>query len=187
MHRQPQPKAQAKILRGLFAQHGIAIAHRQALDHVASLNGFSDWHVMNRTLASRPSQASSTAAPASKLWQCRFEAIGYVEDRETLEALTETLTDQHEVWEQLAVEAAELGFPRLVSASIEPDDAQDDTDIKVFVSITLEGHTATRENESPSQMVCDVLDQLAEVVSCDESGENRVNAQDWQLVEIDRN
>jgi len=44
--RTPQPSQQAKILRTLFASHGINVRHTLALEAVAQMSGYANTHVM---------------------------------------------------------------------------------------------------------------------------------------------
>ncbi|KWU26329.1 glyoxalase superfamily protein [Burkholderia cenocepacia] len=44
MHHTPNLKSKAEILAQLFNEQGMQLAHQQALDFVARLEGFKDWH-----------------------------------------------------------------------------------------------------------------------------------------------
>jgi hypothetical protein len=61
MNRVPEIKKQAVMLRGFFAELGVQLTHRQALDRVAMLHGYPGWQVMEKQ--SRPA-SGTVAGPA---------------------------------------------------------------------------------------------------------------------------
>lgn len=47
-------KQNAKQLRGLLAEKGTVISHSEALERIATQNGFKDWNTLHAAIATRP-------------------------------------------------------------------------------------------------------------------------------------
>jgi hypothetical protein len=45
--RLPMPKAAAQVLKGALADKGLSVTHAQALELIARVYGYNDWHSMN--------------------------------------------------------------------------------------------------------------------------------------------
>jgi hypothetical protein len=200
MHREPTPKAQATILRQIFADNGVDLAHRKVLDFVARLHGHANWQVMS---ANTPEVAIPVPPPVSfngtpmplrraravaegplKCYQ--FDGIAYVDSRDAMEAL-EAISYKctPELWAAVEKDALELGFTGLGSISIEEDEGQDDDDIKVFVSVELYGRSLLRENDSASEVLACILDRLAAPACTDAAGNVLAEPEDWEVLSID--
>jgi hypothetical protein len=62
MIRAPEIKKQAVILREFFAEEGVKLTHRQALDRVAKMQGYPGWQVMEKHLRTQPVAANNTTS-----------------------------------------------------------------------------------------------------------------------------
>jgi hypothetical protein len=62
MIRAPEVKKQAVMLRGFFADQGVNLTHRQALDRVAQMQGHPSWQVMEKHLRTQPVDTRSVTA-----------------------------------------------------------------------------------------------------------------------------
>jgi hypothetical protein len=203
MHREPTPKSQAKIVRRAFADHGVDLPHRQALDVVAQVHGHANWHVMQAKQATAvalpsappapapanvvyPVRPSANATPASGTVQLMtFEGIGFVQDREDFDQLVDNEQLAERIWESLKGRAAAFGLTGFECAYLSEDDEQDDDDIKVFIGVKLLGHCSWGDNEQAPRELADLLDELAVSVCCDSNGKQLVHPDDWELFDVE--
>jgi len=203
MHREPTPKAQANILRQVFAEHGVDLAHRQSLDVVARLNGHADWHVMSKVsapVAPAPAAPIVVAPPAGKpLRRTRprpsaegplkcysFDGIAYVDTREEMDRLDDrSYTCTNELWASVEERARALGFTCVGSISVSEDDEQDDEDIKVFVNVELYGRCNLQENDDAPEGLVSILEALSAPLCTEADGTVLADASDWQVLSID--
>jgi hypothetical protein len=202
MHRLPTPKAQANIVRQAFAENGVELAHRKALDVVARLNGHASWNVMSahpEPAAAEPIVVPAAVVPVPKaprrragsvaegpLKRYEFEAIGYVPTRKQMTKLDEvSFRCPSALWAAVEERANALGFTNVGIIGIEEDEGQDDEDIKVFVGVELYGRTNLRENDSASAELASVLSELCEPMLLDAKGELITDPSDWEVLSID--
>lgn len=188
MHRTPEPKSQARILAKAFAHHGVKLAHRQALDVVAQMNGFSSWQAM-QALA-KPTEANSDASGAKAVrprqilsraqdFAYTFEAVGFANHRKNLHTLQKV--DAQPFYDQVSLQLKEMGFTGLLDVSMNEDDGQDDTDIKMFIVVQLRGPAnLLSETNMPNELVY-ALELISRAVRCNQEGLEVVEAYDWVL------
>ena len=192
MYRKPQIKDQARILAKEFEAHGVKMAHRQALDVLARINGHASWQVMEnyeKTHPSAPVAPAAVPAPAvaprikrDKVYV--FEAMGFVESREILDKLKGDYSGDLSAELKSKMEA--LGFYSFCRVDISEDDNQDDEDIKVFITIRLvgPGMTDVWENEL-SFDACAFFDEVAALVCEDDQGCDQVGPESWEFVDAE--
>lgn len=209
MHREPNPKAQASILRQVFAENGVNMVHRQALDVVARLHGHADWHVMSNVSAPAQVEATKPApAPAAKpaktvsvsnpsprrarsletgLLKCFcFDGIAYVATRAQMNELDNiSYKCTPALWAAVEKEAQAHGFTCVGSISVAEDEEQGDTDIKVFVSVELYGRSALLENDSAPVSLVEILDRLSEGACTTADGRVLAEPEDWEVLSVD--
>jgi len=201
MHREPTPKSQAKIVRRVFADHGVDLAHRQALDVVAQLHGHNSWQVMQAAAEAPAVIASKVAsAPMGEVYSIEpatqqpaplspkvmtFESMGFVEDRTSFKQLVEDTQAAERIWNSLEDQLAMFGLSALDSVYITEDDGQDDDDIKVFIGIKVIGKCSWHENEQASRELASLFDAVAAAVCFDRNGRELVRPDDWELLYVD--
>lgn len=207
MHREPTPKAQAVILRQVFAEKGVEIAHRQSLDVVARLHGHASWNVMSAQVpaAAEPVvpevaapvpavTAQAKATPTRRIKpvvdgpvKCyNFDAIAYVPTRKQMKKLDEaSYRVSPALWAAVEERALALGFTCVGCVGLEEDEGQDDDDIKIFVSVELYGRADLTENDSaPEELAC-LLSELCEPMLMNETGELIADPDNWEVLSID--
>jgi len=200
MHREPTPKAQAAILRQVFADKGVALANRQTLDIVARLHGHADWHVMSKVVeptpavpvavspaAAKPQRRTRPRPAADGLLKCySFDGIAYVESREEMARLEDrSYTCTTERWAAVEDRARALGFTCVGAISVSEDDGQDDDDIKVFVNVELYGRCALQENDDAPEKLAAILDELSAPLCTEADGTVLADPSEWQVLSID--
>lgn len=208
MHREPTPKAQAVILRQLFAEKGVELAHRQSLDVVARLHGHASWNVMSAQApaAVEPAVAPPAAAempdvlaPVQSIPTRRtklaadgpvkrydFDAIAYVPTRKQMKKLDEvSYRVSPALWAAVEERALALGFTCVGCVGLEEDEGQEDDDIKIFVGVELYGRADLTENDSaPEELAC-LLSELCEPMLMNKKGELIAEPDDWEVLSVD--
>lgn len=188
MHRTPEPKSQARILAKAFAHHGVKLAHRQALDVVAQMNGFSSWQAMQALATPSETSSDASSANASSINPIRdhaqdfaysFEAVGFANRRRDLRTLQKV--DAQPFFDQVSLQLKEMGFTGLIDVSMYEDDGQDDSDIKMFIVVQLSGPAnVLSKTNMPDELVC-ALELISRAVRCNQEGLAVVEAYDWVL------
>lgn len=203
MHREPNPKNQAKIVRRAFADHGVELPHRQALDVIAQIHGHNNWQVMQALQAAVPAQAPAAARPATvpagviypvppaetkhtttTPQAVTFEAMAFVETRKRFNRLLDDETGAKRIWESVKDRAIAFGFTDLNSVYVSEDDGQDDEGIKVFVGVELVGNSVWHENQSAPPELAELLEELAMSVCCDKAGNQLAFPDDWEVLDV---
>jgi hypothetical protein len=202
MHREPNPKNQAKIVRRAFAEHGVELPHRQALDVIAQIHGHNNWQVMQALQSAVPAQAPVAARPATvpagviypvpptetkrtvtTPQAMTFEAMAFVETREKFNRLLDDETGAKRIWEAVKDRAIAFGFTDLNCVYVSEDEGQDDEDIKVFVGVVLVGNSIWHENQSAPLELAELLEELAISVCCDKAGNQLAYPDDWEVLD----
>ena len=160
MLRQPQPQDQARILEQTFADHGIKVAHRQALDVVARLHGHKNWHLMSKALAepvpttSLPSWAQQVnpEREITLIW-CVEDVFSVRPDLAASEAMM-VLQEVHRrhdashgvTWDTLTDEAGRLFDPWIADALLYPEGggAPVPVAVKLHTGAVYEGVSASQ-------------------------------------------
>lgn len=194
MYRKPETKAQARILQSVFEAHGVNIAHREALDVLARMNGHANWHVMREyekaiRPAAKAAQASLPATPAAieRDHVYTFEAVGFVENREVLDSLVGSY--YAELPPALHARMEALGFYSFCRVDLSEDDNQGTTDIKVFVTLRMVGPGAAASvryfaiHGHDSAELQSFFNDVALLISQDATGNDVVNSSNWEFIE----
>lgn len=190
MHNPPEPKAQAKILRTMFAEAGIPLGHRQALDKVSRLHGYPSWNVMSPALVRKTGIARVRHTPNKVLEDAeyQFEAIAYVKSRKDYDLLEQSGVSASALWAENEKVFKEFGLHTLEQIDLSEDDGQSNKDIKVFVCVRVSGrlNVAIRENDTPPLALVKALDSLSAAACCSDNGKWICVPEDnWELVSID--
>lgn len=201
MQRKPKVNGQARILAQAFKDHGVTLAHRQALDVLARLEGYSSYQVMQQAsvatqkpaapVPAKKAPSSRSAHPGAKsskdiceIVEYSFDITGFVASRKAFSAVEESDDSAAlRLFDSLADKFSALGITSLNYVSLSEDDAQEDEDIKVFVTVHLIG-SARADIRSPELSA--LLYKLATAVTKDKRGKTRVELDTdsgWHLLE----
>jgi hypothetical protein len=190
MHKVPKPKSQAKILRNMFADAGVNLGHRQALDNVARLHGYPSWNTMSPVVAPKKPLRPKHAQPDRRLAdsEYQFEAIAYLQSRKDFVRLNNSEVSSAELWTKELPTFQKYGLHTLEQVGLSEDDEQTNTDIKVFVYVKVTGRLTVgiRENESPPEDLARALNALAAAACCASDGTWMCVPEDnWEMVSED--
>jgi hypothetical protein len=74
MHKVPQPKDQARILKAYLAESGITLSHQRALEALAKVMGFKNWKTMSAHVSpnAEPVPAPNSDTPMAQTLQPRI-------------------------------------------------------------------------------------------------------------------
>lgn len=193
MYRKPQLKEQARILAKEMSNHGVTLAHRQALDILARMNGHASWHVMSQyekaSPATEPAESGSAVSVVKAIERdvvYTFEGVGFVADRTQLNALTQDYTGDLPATLQTQLE--QLGFFSFCRVDISENDETYEKDIKVFISIRVVGPGRSdirMPNEPVGLELANLLTAIAGKVCRNEQGTDCVNPEFWEIAGID--
>lgn len=117
------------------------------------------------------------------LYDVRFEAMGFINNREDLNRLSLANHSMTKAWAEVVAYAVTLGLTDLEGIDLSEDDEQGNSEIKCFVAVNLKATTAFLENAPPKAEVCAVLDRLAEIVCCDNQHQWVVVPYEWETAE----
>lgn len=115
MHKVPEPKTQAKLLKGYLASLGLSLPHQKALEASAVLMGFKDWKTYSATRASL-SGIRAGVAPDEPSFEPKDEAQLVAEQQGTRYKVPVTVavteTAYHSVYADSVADAIELALHR---------------------------------------------------------------------------